>query len=108
MQTVGMKELKLNPSIVAKSLEEEDYVLLTKRGKPIGIATPFTDEMVGSGLKRWLAVKAFRNGDLSVGQLGLFLGYDKRQTLDFLADMNIPLADYDFDEELETIEKLGL
>ncbi len=78
----------------------------TCKGKPIGIALPFSDELMQSGLKAWLAMRAFEKGDLSLGQLADSLGKTKADTLQVLAQFKIPLADYDLQEDLATVEKL--
>jgi hypothetical protein len=43
----------------------------------------------------WMALKAFEAGDLSLGQLANSFG-----------QLNIPIADYDLQEDLEAIKKL--
>jgi hypothetical protein len=57
-------------------------------------------------LKAWLVMRSFEKGDLSLGQLADSLGKTKADTLQFLAQFNIPLADYDVQEDLATVEKL--
>jgi len=51
-------------------------------------------------------MRAFEKGDLSLGQLADSLGKTKADTLQVLAQFNIPLADYDVQEDLATVEKL--
>jgi predicted HTH domain antitoxin len=108
MRSVGIQELKDNPSLLSQTLEKKEYVLLTEKGIPIGVGAPFDDDVLGGGLKRWLALKAFRNGDLSLSQLAGALGLGRMEALKLLGDLNILIADYDLDEDLETIEKYKL
>ena len=57
-------------------------------------------------MKNWVALKAFQAGDLSLGQLGKVLGKNKHETLALLGELNIPFADYNLQEDLQTLEAL--
>lgn len=52
------------------------------------------------------SIQAFKDGDLSLGQLAETLGMNKHEALKLLGELNIPFADYDLDKDLETIDKL--
>lgn len=51
-------------------------------------------------------LKALTNGELSLGQFASKLGINKLETLKLLGEFNIPLADYDIAEDLETLNEL--
>lgn len=104
MQTVGIRDLQLNPASFSKPLENDEFVMITKRGKPLGIATPLTDDALHHGLIESMVLKAFNQGDISLGQLSKALDLTKQDTMKYLALVNIPLTDYDLTEDLETIE----
>jgi len=104
MQTVGIRDLQLNPASFTKPLENDEFVMITKRGKPIGIATSFNDDALRHGLIESMVLKAFNQGDISLGQLSKSLNLTKRETMKYLAIVNIPLTDYDFNEELKNVE----
>lgn len=53
-----------------------------------------------------MALKAFQSGDLSLGQLSKVLGKNKHATLELLGELNIPFADYDLQEDLQTLDEL--
>jgi predicted HTH domain antitoxin len=106
MNVIGIKQLQTDVRQLSHSFEHNEYMLITSKGKPIGIALPFSDELMQSGLKAWLAMRAFEKGDLSLGQLADSLGKTKADTLQVLAQFNIPIADYDLQEDLATVEKL--
>lgn len=107
MQTVGIKALKTNPSTLSKAFDGRDTVLITRRGQPIGIAAPFDDRLLELGLTRWMAIRAFQSGDLSLGQTAKAFEKSKQEMLRLLADLCIAVADYDLDEDLETIRRLA-
>lgn len=104
MQTVGIRDLQLNPASFTKPLESNEFVMITKRGKPLGIATAFNDTILKHGLMESIVLKAFNQGDISLGQLASALQLTKHETMKYLALVNIPVTDYNLDEDLETIE----
>lgn len=106
MQSVGIKDLQTNPAVMTRSLERDEFVLITKRGKPLGIAAHFEDQFLTHEFRDWISIKAYEQGDLSLGQLGEVLGRTRSQTLELLGVLGIATADYDLSEDLETIEAL--
>ena len=106
MNTIGIKELQTNPGKLSHTLQNDEYMLITRRGSPLGVALPFDEGLMENGLKNWMAIKAFRAGDLSLGQLAAALGKTKHATLDLLGELKIPFADYDLAEDLKTLDEL--
>lgn len=53
-----------------------------------------------------LLIKEFQDGELSLGQLSKALGKNQHETIKLLGLLGIPVADYDFSEDLAAIEKL--
>ena len=106
MNILGIKELQTNPGKLSKSFNNDEYILITRRGKPIGIAFPFSNSLMEQGLQSWMALKAFEAGDLTLGQLAQTLDKNKAETLEMLGHLKIPVADYDLQEDLDAIEKL--
>lgn len=106
MKVIGIKELQSNPGKLTQAFSEDDYLLITKHGQPIGIALPFSEGIMEQGLKPWLSIKAFQNGDLSLGQLAKALNKSYRETMQMLGTLGIPMADYDLTEDLATVDLL--
>jgi predicted HTH domain antitoxin len=104
MQTIGIKELQTNPAILTRSLEADDYTMITKRSKPIGMAVSFDDTIITKGLKTSLMIDAYRKGYLSLGQLAKALETGKRETMKMLSLMGVDVIDYDFGEDLKFAE----
>ncbi len=103
MQTVGIKELKTNPSVLSKAFDRHDYLLITRRGQPIGIAAAFDEQILDLGYRKWLALRSFQAGDMSLGQVSRVFEKNKQQMMQLLAELGVPLADYDLQEDLDTI-----
>lgn len=106
MQVIGIKELQTNPGKLTKALQEKDYLLITKHGQPLGLALPFENGIMEQGLMPWYAIKGFQSGDLSLGQLSKALSKSQHETIRLLGSLGIPVADYDFAEDLDAIEQL--
>ena len=104
MQAIGIKELQTNPAILTKSLEAREYSMITKRSKPIGIALAFDDEVLTLGLQKALLLEAYKNSLLSLGQLSKSLKISKKETLFLLSLMGIDVIDYDFKDDLKSMD----
>jgi hypothetical protein len=104
MQTIGIKELQINPAILTKSLEARKYSMITKRSKPIGIAIAFDDEVLTLGLQKALLLEAYKNSLLSLGQLSKSLKVSKKETLLLLSLMGIDVIDYDFKDDMKNMD----
>jgi len=107
MQMAGIKEIKANPGLISKTIEDHQYLLISKRGKPIAIATALDDKVFDLGLKKWILIQAFKSGDLSLGQLSRSLDKTHAETSKLLDLLNIPLLDYDLDDEMDVVDSLS-
>ncbi len=107
MLSVGIKEIKNNPSIISKGVENrDDYLFISKRGKPIAVAMSLDNEVFEHGFKKWVLIKAYKKGDLSLGQLSKALNLSYLETMEILGILGVPVIDYDLGDDIETIEKL--
>ncbi len=104
MQTIGIKDLQVNPATLTKALEAHEYTLITKRSKPLGIALAFDDKIVTQGLKTALMIDAYEKSLLSLGQLSKALDMSKRETMKMLSLSGIDVIDYDFKDELKDLD----
>ena len=106
MNSLGIKELQINPATLTKALEAHEYTLITKHSKPIGLALSFNDEILTKGLKTALLLEAYRSSAISLGQLSNELTISKKRALKMLSLMSIDVIDYDFNDDLKTIKAL--
>ena len=103
MKSIGIKELKSNPGVISKTIEAGEYLLISKRGKPIAIATSLDDEVLDMGLKKWILIDSFKQGVLSLGQLSRALDTSYMETVEMLDLLKIPVIDYDLKDDLTTL-----
>jgi len=104
MQTIGIKDLQINPAVLTRSLESNTYAMITKRSKPIGIAVSFNDKIIDKGLKTALMIDAYQKGYLSLGQLCNALDIGKEKALKMLALMGADSIDYDFAGDMKHMD----
>jgi len=104
MQTVGIKDLQVNPARLTKALEAHEYTLITKRSKPLGIAIAFDDNVYTDGLKTALMIDAYQKSLLSLGQLSKALSLSQKESMKLLSLSGVAVIDYDFEDELEELD----
>jgi hypothetical protein len=83
----------------------DNYTLVINGSEPVGLFTTFNNDILKSGLIEWLVLNAYQAGDLSLGQLAKQFKLTLTESIDFLGSLNIPIVDYDLNEDLKTIEK---
>ena len=106
MNSIAIRELRNSPSNLTRSLEKDEYVFITKHGKPIGVAVPLSNDNLRFGLTRATALQAWKQGDLSLGKMAELLETSKSELRETLSDMNLPVINQDVDEAKEEAQKL--
>ena len=107
MLTAGIKEIQNNPSILTKGVaDSEEYLFISKRGKPIAVAMSLENEIFDYGFRKWILISAYKKSDLSLGQLARALEQSQQETMQMLGVLGVDVIDYDLEDDLVTIEKL--
>ncbi len=104
MKTIGIKDLQINPAILTRSLEADEYTMITKRSKPIGLALSFNDSIITEGLKTSLMIDAYKQGLLSLGQVAQALEISKEKVMKLLSSMGIDVVAYDFQDDMKSMD----
>jgi len=104
VRTIGIKELQTNPALLTRSLEADEYTMITKRSKPIGMALSFDDAIITSGLKTALMIDAYKKGYLSIGQLANALEMKQKEVMKLLSLMGMDVIDYDFEDDIRNMD----
>jgi len=104
MQTIGIKDLQINPAILTKALENKDYTVITKRSHPIGIAVALDEKILSQGLKTSLLIEGYKNGNISLGQLSKAMDISQKKAMQLLSMMGIDIVEYDFKDDLKTLD----
>ncbi len=101
MQSVAIRELKTNPSILTAALERGESVFVTKHGKPLGITLPLQEDLFSLGVKKLYALELYKSGTISMGKMADMLGMDKSEAMRLLSDLKIEWIESDI-EALES------
>lgn len=107
MTTIGIKELKDNPAILTRTLEDHDVSLLTKRGHPIGIALPWDDAIFENGYKQTVLIEAYREGSISLSQLARSMKISTEEALEMTGLLGIFMIDGDVEDEISMAHSLA-
>ena len=105
MQTIGIRDLQVNPATLTKALEAKEYTMITKRSTPIGIAISFDDKILSNGLKTSLLIDGYKSGNISLGQLAKNLNISKQKAMHLLSMMGINCVEYCFQDDMQTLSK---
>lgn len=106
MNSIAIRELRNSPSNLTRSLEQDEYVFITKHGKPIGVAVPLSNDNLRFGLTRATALQAWKQGELSLGKMAELLQIDKAELRETLAAMHLPVINESVDDAFEEAKKL--
>lgn len=106
MRTISLSDLQTNFTLIDKSLKTNEYILLTNKGNAIGLLSSLSEELFNQGFVQWIGIKSYQTGDLTLRQLAGLLKINTDETIKILNNLNIPIIDYNFDEDLETLKKL--
>ncbi|KIM03150.1 MAG: hypothetical protein KU29_12695 [Sulfurovum sp. FS06-10] len=104
MQTIGIKELQTNPALLTRSLEADEYTMITKRSKPIGMAFSFDNTIITEGLKTALMIDAYKKGYLSLGQFSKTLNKSYEEAMKLLSLMGVDVIAYDFEDDMKFMD----
>ncbi len=109
MESITLRDIKNNPTIMTSYLSEGKTVFVTKHGKPIGITLPLDDSIVNQSIKELLYFDLYKKGEISFGKLAEFLKVKKDKLRRMFASMNMPVIDYspsDVENELKAFKDL--
>lgn len=106
MNSIAIRELRNSPSNLTRSLEQDEYVFITKHGKPIGVAVPLSNDNLRFGLTRATALQAWKQGDLSLGKMAELLETDKAELRETLSAMHLSVINESVDDAVKEAKKL--
>jgi len=106
MDTFTVRDLRERTGELIRDAESGELAVVTKHGKPVFVAVPFSEEVVTSGVPFVLAARFFQDDLLSLGKAARFAGCSIPEFIDYLGKVGIPSAHYpveELDQELEAI-----
>lgn len=104
MDTFTVRDLREHTGSLIYQAEVGNLSLITKHGRPIFLAVPFSEELLELGLRTTLALKLFSEDTVTLEKAAKLAGQSLETFIDILGKMNIPAVNYsgsEIDEELK-------
>ncbi|MGD0466069.1 MAG: UPF0175 family protein [Gammaproteobacteria bacterium] len=103
MDIFNARSLIERPGALIRDAEQGHLAMVTKRGRPVFITVPFTEELLRLGILKSLALKMLEEKNLTVKQAAKIAGLSLEEMLSLASDLGISVVDYDpkdLDQEL--------
>jgi len=107
VDTFSVRDLREHTGSLIHDAEAGKLSLITKRGRPVFLAIPFTDDLIELGLKPALAIHLYKEGILTLAKAAKLSGESLEEFIAILSKLGISIIHYtikDVDEELKDFE----
>jgi antitoxin (DNA-binding transcriptional repressor) of toxin-antitoxin stability system len=107
MKTFSVRDLREHTGALIHGAEAGKLSLITKRGHPVFLAIPFTDDLIELGLKPALAIHLYKEGVLTLAKAAKLSGESLEGFIAMLSKLGVSIIHYtikDVDEELKDFE----
>lgn len=98
MDTFTVRDLREHTGQLIHDAEAGKLSLVTKHGRPVFLAVPFSEDLLALGLKQLLAIKLFQENTLSLEKAAKFSGIAIEAFIEILGNLGIPTVDYSSQE----------
>ena len=106
IDTFTIRDLRERTGALTRDAESGRLSLVTKRGRPLFVAVPFTDEVLREGVGFPLAMELYREGVLTTVRAATLAGMGLAEFLEALSDLEIPVVDYSAEELADEVAAL--
>jgi prevent-host-death family protein len=93
METFAVRDLREHTGELVRNAEGGQLSVVSKHGKPLFVAVPFTDALLAAGVSVALADKLVQSGELSVASGAKLAGMSYARYLQHLGAMGYSLLD---------------
>ncbi len=104
MQSFAVRDLREHTGELVRNAESGGYSVVSKHGKPLFVAMPFSDALLQAGVNVALADKLVQNGELSVAAGAKLAGLPYARYLQHLGALGYSMLD----ETTDTVAELAL
>lgn len=98
MHTFTVRDLREHTGELIHDAEKGKLSLITKHGRPVFLAVPFTQDLLNLGLKAALGIKLFKEETLSLEKAAKVASMPMEDFIEKLGELGIPAVDYSVDE----------
>lgn len=106
MDTFSVRDLRERIGDLTRDAESGRLSLVTKRGRPLFVAVPFSEELLKEGVGFSLALDLYREGDITAARAARIADLSVAEFLEEVSRLEIPVVDYSPEELAEELERL--
>jgi len=107
MDTFTVRDLREHTGNLIHGAEEGNLSLITKHGRPVFLAVPFTKDLISFGLNTALAIKLFKDEIITIEKAAKIAGISMESFIEKLGQLGVPVVNYsadELDQELKNFE----
>ncbi|MFT3742081.1 MAG: type II toxin-antitoxin system prevent-host-death family antitoxin [Gammaproteobacteria bacterium] len=105
MDTFTVRDLREHTGQLIHDAEAGKLSLVTKHGRPVFLAVPFSDDIVELGIKTALAIKLYQEDTLTLEKAAKLANISMEALIEKLGNLGIPVVRYsDLSQELKDFE----
>ena len=98
MDTFTVRDLREHTGALIHDAEAGKLSLITKHGRPVFLAVPFSQDLLNLGLRTALAVKLFEDETVTMEKAAKIANLNLESFIDTLGKLGIPVVDYSVNE----------
>ncbi len=102
----SVRDLRERIGALTRETESGRLALITKRGRPLFVAVPFSDELLKEGVGFSLALELFREGVVTAARAARLADMPVAEFLEKVSHLEIPVVDYPPEELAEELLRL--
>jgi prevent-host-death family protein len=108
MESFAIRDLREHTGELVRNAENGQYSVVSKHGRPLFVALPFSDEMLRSGVSVALADKLVQTGELSVSSGASLAGMPYALYLQHLGSIGYSMIEADeIKADLEILQTIN-
>ena len=107
MDTFTVRDLREHTGQLIHDAEAGKLSLITKHGRPVFLAVPFSEDLLELGLRQALAIKLYQESTFTLGKAAKLAGISLEAFIERLGSLGIPTVDYppsELHQELKDFE----
>lgn len=107
MDTFTVRDLREHTGDLIHDAEKGKLSLITKHGRPIFLAVPFTEELIDLGLRTALAIKLYKEETLTLGKAAKLADTSIEAFIERLGKLGISITRYSSKELEKELKDFG-
>jgi antitoxin (DNA-binding transcriptional repressor) of toxin-antitoxin stability system len=107
MDTFTVRDLREHTGTLIHDAEAGKLSLITKHGRPVFLAVPFTQDLLDLGLRLAIAIKLYKEETLTLEKAAKVAGVNIETFIEKLGQLGVSAVDYPADEIEKELKDFG-